>query len=405
MSIEVIKNMKAEIEALKKDLDSAKSTAEIVKAIEARIDEIEAQRKKTFDVASADEATVKKVAKKAADLALKAKLLGRDYKAFTEFKEVAPIIEKAITPSSIENWIDEQFSKQIIDLMEYDLEIEKLFGSVVVPEGVGRLSFPQKTGRSKAYLIQPAQDAVESAITGGKVTFDPVKLKTLVIVSEEARNEAIVGALLDVVKQDMAYSLAMGIEDALINGDKSGDINNNPAATDVKNAFDALRKYGLANTVDNGGGSITIANIRKAVKQMGIYGVRPTECVIIVNPRVYSQIKDIPEIQTIDKIGNSAVLKTGIVDMIDGMKIIVSDFIPNNLNAEGKVDGEATSTKTAALVVNTKAFKVGKRNVVEFERDKSIINDTLIFTSRTYRDFKKIAVEDTAIAEIVNIGD
>jgi len=405
MSIEVIKNMKAEIEALKKDLDSAKSTSEAIKAIEARIDEIEAQRKKTFDVTSVDEATVKKVAKKAADLALKAKLLGRDYKSFAEFKEVAPVIEKAITPSSIENWIDEQFSNQIIDLMEYDLKVEKQFGSVVVPSGVGSLAFPRKTGRTSAYLIQPAQDAIESMLTGDKVKFEPVKLKTLVVVADEAKNEVVIGALLDVVRQDIAYSLASAIESALVNGDTTGDINNNPPATDVRNAFDGLRKYGLANTIDNGGASITLESIRKALVSMGVYGVNPSEVKLIVNPRVYGQLLGVEEFQTVDKIGNSAVLKTGVIGMIMGMEVIVSDYIPNDLNAEGKEDGEASSTKTAAILVNTKAFKVGKRNIVEFEQDRNIVSDTILYSGRVYRDFKKVAVEDTAIAEIVNIGD
>ena len=403
MGIEVIKNLKEELDALKSEVEGAKSTAEMIKAIEARIDAIENERKKSFEVGTYDERMIKKAQKDAANLVLKAKLLGRDVKSFDEFKKVANIVEKAIKPADISGWLDEQFSKEVIDLMEYDLRVEKLFGSVVVPNGVSQLSFPQKTARSKAYLITPAQDAVESAITGGKVTFNPVKLKTLVIVSDEAKNEAVVGALLDVVKQDIAYSLAIGVEDALVNGDPTGDINNSPAATDVKNAFNGLRKFGLDNSVDAGGDAIAISDIRTAVKQMGVFGTNPSECVLIVNPRVYAQLKELPDLQTIDKIGNSAVLKTGTVGMIDGMQVVVTDFIPNTLDANGKVTDSGSNT--AAIVVNTKAFKVGKRNIVEFEQDRNIVNDTMIYTGRVYRDFNKMYVPVTPIAEIINIGD
>jgi len=405
MNLEAIKQLKEQVDTLKEEVKSAKSVTDTVKTIEQKLAELEGQRKKTFDIKEFGNDIKKDLSKKAANLALKAKLLGRDVSELDEYKSVVPMIEKAITPTDIAGWIAEQFSKEVIDLMEYDLRIEKLFGSVVVPEGVGSLSFPQKTARSKAYLIAPAQDAIESVIQGGKVTFKPVKLKTLVEVSDEAKNEAVVNALLNVVKEDIAYSLAIGVEDALVNGDPTGDINDNPPATDVKNAFNGLRKFGLDNSVDNGGGAITIGSIRTAVKQMGVFGVNPSECVLIVNPRVYAQLKNLPDLQTIDKIGNSAVLKTGTVGMIDGMQVIVTDFIPNNLDATGKVDNTTPGTKTAALVVNTKAFRVGKRNVVEFEQDRSIINDTNIYTGRVYRDFQKMYASVQPIAEIVNIGD
>ena len=403
MGLDVIKNLKAELDALKGEVEGVKSTAEMIKAIEARIDAIESERKKSFDIKSVDERMIQKAQRDAANLALKSKLLGRDVKSFEEFKKVADIVEKAIKPTDITSWLDEQFSKEIIDLMDYDLKIEKLFGSVTVPNGISQLSFPQKTARSKAYLINPAEDAIESAMTGGKVTFNPVKLKTLVIVSDEAKNEAVVGALLDVVKQDIAYSLAIGVEDALVNGDPTGDINNNPAATDVSKAFNGLRKFGLDNSVDNGGGAISINSIRTAVKQMGVFGTNPSECVLVVNPRVYAQLKGIPDLQTIDKIGNAAVLKTGTVAMLDGMQVVVSDFIPNTLDATGKVTDSGKNT--AALVVNTKAFKVGKRNIVEFEQDRNVVNDTMIYTGRVYRDFNKMYAPVTPIAEIINIGD
>lgn len=403
MGIEVIKSLKTELDALKSEVTEAKSVGETIKAIEARIDAMENERKKSFEVGTVDERMVKKAKADAANLVLKAKLLGRDAQSFDEFKKLATLVEKAIKPADISSWLDEQFSKQVIDLMDYDLKIEKLFGMITVPAGVSQLSFPQKTARSKAYLITPAQDAVESAMTGGKVSFNPVKLKTLVTVSDEAKNEAIVGALLDVVKQDIAYSLAIGVEDALVNGDTTGDINDNPPATDVSNAFDGLRKYGLDNSVDNGGGAITISSIRTAVKQMGVFGSNPSECVLIVNPRVYAQLKNLTDLQTIDKIGNAAVLKTGTVAMLDGMQVVVTDFIPNDLDSTGNVS--SSGNQTAAIIVNTKAFKVGKRNLVEFEQDRNIVNDTMIYTGRVYRDFHKMYVPVTPIAEVINIGD
>ena len=401
MGLDIIKNLQSEVETLKTELDKAKSVGEEVKALEEKLGALE-EKKLSFEDETVSDVQVKEAIKKASDLALKAKLTGMDIKSFDDFKEVASIVEKAIKPSDIDSWIDEQFSKEIIELMELELKVEKLFGTVTVPSGVGSLSLPQKTGGSQAYLIQPAQDAVESAITSGKVNFKPVKLKTLVVTAIESNQEAVINSLLSVVKEDIAYSLAKASETSIVNGDKTGAINATPPATDVTMAFDGLRKYGKVNVVDNGGSAITLAKIRETRKTMGVFGIDPAELVLLVNPNVFYQLLNIDELQTIDKYGSDAIVKTGTVAFIDGIAIVLSEKIPTDLNASGDVeDGQ---TLTGAVLVNTKGFKVGKRDEVEFEQDRSIVNDTDIYVGRVYRDFNKIVIGDNAVAYLVNIA-
>jgi len=407
MSLDVIKNLKSEVETLKKELETSKAEAQKVEEIEKELGAIKAdlERKSIFGEEKVSDKEVAKAEKRASDLQLKSLITGRPVHSFAEFKEVASVIEKAIKPTDISDWMAEKFSQEIIEKMELELKIEKLFDRVIVPDGVQKLSFPKKTGSSTAYLIQPAQDAIESAITVGKVSFEPVKIKTLVTVADETQQEAVVASLLNVVKEDIAYSLAKASEVALINGDLTGGINGNPAATDVSKAFNGLRKYGYdVNKIDNGGGVLSLDTIRAARKSLGVFGIDPSELVLVVNPTVYYQLLNIENIQTIDKIGNAAVLKTGTIAMIDGINIVLSEKIPVNLNTAGEVDTSTPGTLTGALLFNRKTFRVATRETVSFEQDRSIINDTNWYTARRYLDFKQMTVDPKSVAYIVNVA-
>jgi len=403
MALEVIKQLNEEIAALKEQLKNVEGSSEELKALADKVAELE--RKKDFmSGEKVSDRVIAEAEKKAADLKLKAAVLDRPVDSFAEYKEVASIVEKAIKPSDIAAWMDERFSNSIVELMELELKVERLFNSMTIPNGVEAVSIPQKTGRTTAYLIAPDTDAIESAVTAGKVTIKPVKLKTLVQIADETRNEAVVGAILDVIRQDIAHSLAKGTETAIVNGDTAGTLNGNPGANDVTMAFDGLRKYGDANKVDNGGGALTLANIRAARAKMGVFGVDPSELKLLVNPAVFYQLLQIPEVQTIDKIGNEAVIKTGTIAMVDGIDIVLTEVIPTNLNASGVVDTTTPGTLTAAVLVNTSGFLVGKRNAVEAERDRNIVRDVEILVGRRYVDFKKVVVEDTAAVTIVNVA-
>jgi len=405
MTIEKIKELETKVKELEVELAKSREDSEISR-LQKEIEEFKAdmERKSLFAETKTTDREVQVAEKKAKDLVLKAKLLGRDLASFKEFKEIAGVIEKAIKPSDIADWMEESFAKEIFELMQLNLKVERLFDEVIVPKGVQKLSFPMKNGFSKAYLIQPATDAIESAFVAGKVTFDPVKIKTLVITADEAENEAVVSSLLQVVKEDIAYSLAQAGENAIVNGDTSGDLNNNPGANDVTMAFNGLRKYGYDSAkIDNGGTAITTDAIISARKALGVLGVNPQELALIVNAEVYNQLLKLPEVLTYDKFGNDLTIKTGTLAKIYGIDIIPTEFIPNTMDSDGKVDGDDNTNLTGAVLVNVKAFRKATRNVVEFEKFRNIQNDTNMYTGRRYLDFQKIVGNPVASAYIVNI--
>ena len=407
MSLELIKNLKGEVEGLKKELEGAKGAADKVAELEKEFGVLKAEADRKVPVAEKEVSTAE-LKEKAANMKLKSILTGRALHETPEYKELAGSIEKAIKPSDVPNWVEEAFANEILTKMELDLKVASLFGSYTIPENVQVLSVPRlDAGAGEGFLINPAEDAIESALTSGKVQFQVSKIKSLVITADETNQEAVLNTLMDVVKTELAKSLARGVEKAIVNADQdTGDdnINGDPAATDVTRAYaKGLRKYGLVNTVDGGGNAITLDDIKAARKAMGVFGVNPADMALIINPETLYDLLGIDEVLTVDKIGSDrAVLRTGTIASIFGINVIISEYVPHNLDANGKVASDGTLT--AALLVHLPSFKRAKRNAVGLEQDRNIINGTNIYVGQTFTDFKMTSVAGNSVVSIINLA-
>lgn len=396
MAIDVIKNLQEEVETLKSELQAQVEANGEVKELAEKFADLERKSKETATPKQVDE---KELRSKATNLMIKSVVLGQPLDRVKGFEAFAGEVEKAIKPTDVTNWIAEAFSKELTDLVELELKVEKLFPAVTVPKEVGSLSLPRKTARTVAYRIQPDTDAIASVIAGDKVNFKPEKLKTLVELTDEANNEAVLNTLYDYIKADIAYSLAKGVEDAIVNGDTTGGLQGGLDANAVVSAFDGLRKLGDAEKVDNGGTAITLDNIRLARKNLGVFGINPDEVVLLVNPNVYYQLISLEKgFEVIGKAGYKGDL-TGQVGFVDGMAVVISEQIPTDLDANGVAGGALTS----AVVFNRKSFLVGKRDEVSAERDRNIYKDVDVLVGRVYRDFKQLTVGTPAVT-ITNIA-
>jgi len=407
MSLEVITNLKSEVENLKKSLEDTKTEAQTqVAQIEKEFGEFKAEAERNVPTAVVGKEEIKDLEKAAANLKLKSLVLGKEVSAFKEFKELSAKVEKTIKPSDISDWTAEKFSNEILEKFEMELRIAGLFDVFTIPDGIQTFTIPQITDNSTAYLIAPAQDAVESSINDGKVQFQTKKLKTLVKLADETNQEAVLTSLLDVVKTDMARSLAVGIENAVISGDTdtgADNINNDPAATDQTRLYaKGLRKYGLLNSVDAGGDAITLADVMSARKAMGALGTDLSNLVLIVHPATFYQLVEIAEFMTIDKIGNRASLLTGTVGFVYGIPVIVSENVPHNLNAEGKVASDGTLT--SALLVHKKYFRRAMRNAVGFEQDRNIVAGENLYVAQAYSDFQRVYSDNRTAVNIINLA-
>jgi HK97 family phage major capsid protein len=126
---------------------------------------------------------------------------------------------------------------------------------------------------------------------------------------------------------------------------------------------------------------------------MGKYGVNPTKLALIVGISGYIQLLGVkdssgnPMVTTIDKYGPNATIVTGELAKFDGMPVIVSEYIQENLNATGVYDG-TTTTKTIMLMVYRDACIIGDRRSFTLKTDEDIETDQTLLVATQRMDFQ-----------------
>jgi len=395
MSLEMIKAMKAEVEALKLAQENSKTEAE---KIREELKEATATRKADFTADPVmSEKEVASAASKLKGLYLNSKILDRPLTEMKGFKEAASVIEKAVKPSDIASWAAEEFSNDVIEKLEHELMVANLFPTLTMPDSRQTLSIPARTGNLSAYLIAPAADAVESAITGGKVSFEVKKFKAFSAIADESDPE-LVTAVTDLTQMELVRSIARGMENAVINGDTAF-----ATANDVRKAFDGLRKFANANAVDMGGAVVTAAKINATRKAMGIWGINQNDLALLVSPSAYFQLLDVEQFQTVDKFGPMATVVAGEVGKVFGIPVIVSEYIAEDLETSG-ADNAGTGATTQAVLVNKNYFAMVARGGVVVERDRNIIAGVENMVASRHLTFGKLYTAGTPIAALVNVA-
>jgi len=399
MGIEVIKTLQKEVETLKQEVEATKTNAEKqVEDLQKEFDSKLTERKTAFgEKETVSETEVKAVKQKAGDLYLKSVLMGRPVTEFTEYKGIADIVEKTIKPSDIGSWLGEEFSNQVVEELELNLKVENIFDKVKMPDNRSTFSIPARTENAEAYLIAPAQNAIESAINGGKISFQTNRIKTLLSIADQSDQE-MVTAIVDLVRKELIRSLLRASEKAIIDGDTTiTDVN------DVRKAFDGLLKMAkdAGNKVDAGGGAITRGMINNARKLLAKYGLNPADLVLVTPVNVAYQMLEMDGVETIDKYGSMATLVRGEIARIYGMPIIPSEYVPTDLDSNG--DHASGGDKTAVLIVSKNYFLVADRGNIAIEKDRNISSSVNMFVGYRDFDFKKVAVNSTPVSAIVNI--
>jgi hypothetical protein len=177
--------------------------------------------------------------------------------------------------------------------------------------------------------------------------------------------------------ENMSSGAADALEGAIINGDITAthqDSDIHAVAGHHAKLFRGLRKHciaGVSRLITTGG--LSAANIAAMRKQMGKYGIRPRDLMLVVGPAGYNKIVTLDETLTFEKVGNTAAARilTGEAASIYGIRIVVSSQVREDLNATGVYDG-TTTTNGSALLVHRPSWLQGVRRgfTVEVDVDK-----------------------------------
>jgi len=349
---------------------------------------------------------------RADDIYLASKLLRRDprsLKMWGEFAREASELRKAMDTATSEEgleWIPTGFSAELVRKVKLALKVAALHRRIAMPTNPFKL--PIDGADATAYLFAESTSDTATKITAStpgtkNVTFDAVKLACRVLISTELEEDSVV-AILPLLRDKIVQALAEAQESATINGDTSGTHMDSDvtSATDVRKAWKGYRKLALAAAqVDLA--TFDITNLRAIRSAMGKYGVNPNHLAWIAGISVFNKMLGLEQVVTVDKYGSNATILTGELAKLDGIPVVVSEFIREDVNASGVYDGVTTS-KTVLPLVYRPAFLYGDRRSITLRVSQELYmesdQDVAVATQRL--DFQP--VQDAVAEPVVGLG-
>ncbi len=183
-----------------------------------------------------------------------------------------------------------------------------------------------------------------------EITLNAYKVATREYMAYEEEEDSLL-VLLPIVRDAMIRRLARSVDIAFLRGAGAG-------ADPVK----GLIPYDASSTVTSAiANKATVDNMLALRRDLGAWGLDPSELRYIVSTDIYYDLLDDDNFQTVDKIGDRATLLTGQIGAIANTPVLVS------AEFEAKAD-----TKAGALIVAPANFIVGNQRGLRMEMDQLI---------------------------------
>lgn len=280
-------------------------------------------------------------------------------------------------------WVPEGMSSALFDVFNLPIPEVQVFGKVQMPTEPFLL--PTKTARTTAYVIGENTSITASDVTTAQVSMSSVKLAGRTTFSYELDEDGIFD-MVPLLVDDISHQIADGLADGIQNGDADGthmdyDTKNGAATLPAKHMYGlrywAINKNSAAGKVDVSSAK-TLAGFRSVRATMGKYGVNPNDLALFVNPTVYYAMLSLDEVETVEKFGPSATVRTGALAVMDGTPIYVSEnvrhetYSTNGYNTNGQ-----TNDESVYIYAWVPAWIIGYRRNLMFETDRVITTQSI----------------------------
>jgi HK97 family phage major capsid protein len=268
-----------------------------------------------------------------------------------------------------DEWVPTMVSSQYIEEFELDKQVVDQFKSMNMPSSPYDLPIQTDVtiARRQAEGDTPAVNIANANFGTGKITMLAKKLVESMALPEEL-NEDSAPQILSLVRQEVTEAQLRAWETAILNGDDSGTHMDNDVTgvIDARTTWKGLRKKALANaaTVNFAAAAVSVANLRAMRALMGKFGVSERNLTWIVSSKVYQQMLSLPEVTTVEKFGQMATILRGALSALDGIPIVISEFMRDDLSATGANTLAGPNTFSGALLVNRSRFYWGVRRPI-----------------------------------------
>ena len=207
-----------------------------------------------------------------------------------------------------------------------------------------------------------------------EITLNAYKVATREYMAYEEEEDSLL-VLLPIVRDAMVRRTARAIDRAFLYGAGSG---NDP----VK----GIARYEVTSTVTpTNTGVASIANLRALRKNLGAWGLDPSELVYIVSTEVYYDLLDDTSFQTMNQVGPAATLLTGQVGSVGNSPVLVSSELP------AKAGGAATAwTNIGAICVAPGNFIIGNQRGLRFDTQELVETQRRVLVASMRTGIKQV---------------
>lgn len=290
-------------------------------------------------------------------------------------KAIGVNVEKALVSGDEGDFIPKEYADDFIGLVREKNWCRQLFTSITMTTAV--MYIPKVSGDANVYYVSteataPAAESKPSFAAAGSVTLTAKKLMAYATISNEADEDAKI-AMMPLIKESFASSLAKGEEECMINGQFFGAF----SGTDRRKAFPGLMRLAALASQTVAYATSLIATIESARRKLGVHGRDVKDLVLMVNSYTASALRQLDQVLTIDKYGAGATIHTGEVGKIMGITIVENAYIIQDSTDIASMYAPTHAALGMALLVNKKYPIIGDRRQVKFDQDKVISTDSI----------------------------
>lgn len=277
------------------------------------------------------------------------------------------------------NWVPGPIlSARILPLIEEELVLLRFFETVTMPGpqyDIGVIGSHIKSRKLNENILD------DGSSSGAKIVADYFKTKKLSFTAKLHAAGAVVTPswIQDAVVQsqfiltDLAYAIARGREDWMLNGQLTAALDGvTIAADDIRKMGDGLRYWyslmkaaAIIADVDFSAG-LTAEGIVKMFGQQKSYGNRAARSIFVCNTATMAQLlvlktttgRDV--VLTMNQLGPAATIRTGSLGQMFGRDIVTVNDLADSMDATGIIPA-APGDRSVLLHVFTEAVKVGSR--------------------------------------------
>jgi HK97 family phage major capsid protein len=204
------------------------------------------------------------------------------------------------------------------------------------------------------------------------------------------------------VERKLEQSFITTIHDVIINGDEANAINGTTASNSPLRRVDGLRKTAIAAGRVVGAGELDLQDIRSARALLGIKGVNPEDLLLVCDHQTYQKLLGLTQAETVEKFGQSATVRNGVLSAIDGITIVTRAEV-GLVEADGtKSDTPAENVAGQLILVHKPSMYLGWKRALQVENDYDTTTLQFFFTGSTRMDFVLNEKDAPAVALITN---